>query len=133
MTCSTAATSKSKLTVAQGGKLNVLITVRDVDGELVDLTGASVWFTVRHRTLDTAHVILKRSTLAGGDSSQIEILDQIATPGQLRIKLLATDTKNLQFTPTYVYDVFVTLAGDDGPYQVIPRSEFDILPSVTRI
>lgn len=132
MTCSTAATDKYKLTVAQGSKFTLALTVRDEDGALLDLTGASVWFTVRHRTGDTAHVILKRSLAAGGSDAEVEILNQTTSKGQARVKLVTSDTNNLKPDASYVYDVFVTLTGGDGPYQVIPRSTFDILPSVTR-
>jgi hypothetical protein len=131
LSCSTATNSRYRLTVARGSKRTILVTVRDELGNLVNLDGARLYFTVRHRTEDIATVIVKKSTLAGGSDAQIEILDQTTYRGQCRVKLLGSDTANLRPDLAYWYDMFVTLAAD-GPYEIIPRSEFAITATITR-
>lgn len=132
MTCSTDA-SKFTITVAQGGKFNVLFVVRDIEGALIDVGGALVWFTVRHRTRDVVALIVKLSLAAGGDTSQVEILNQVTHRGQFRVKLTNDDTRSMRYDASYVYDVFLSLSGGDGPYQLVPRSQFVVRPSVTRL
>jgi hypothetical protein len=68
--------STSDFVVARGETKQWTLTAKNLAGVTVDITGAKVYFTVRG--LDDALVFQRKSTAAGGDNNQIEILDQVA-------------------------------------------------------
>ena len=129
MTCS--ATETNKITLAQGASRTITVVCKDEDGNLVNLDGASIYMTARHRTNDTSAVIYKRNTAAGGSDAEIEILDQSTYLGYYRIKLVPTDTRLLRVDRDYVWDSWVVLASG-AYYQAIPRDSLVLLASVTR-
>jgi hypothetical protein len=106
-----------KLTVAQ----------TDEEGEVVpvDLTGASIYFTVKRDLKDTIPVI-KKST---AQITEVEITDAYA--GEANIFLNPLDTQNLE-PGQYLFDVLAVLASGKR-YVVVKVSIFEVLAGVTVI
>ena len=119
--------------VPQGASRQFRCTVR-VDGLLLDLTGAKLYFTVKPRLGDVAYVLMKRSSLAGGSDAEIEILTPQtgagAVTGQFKLKLAPGDTTPLSWDAAFVCDLWVVTAAGDH-YQVVAPGGFAVLPTVT--
>lgn len=121
--------TKQDLCIQQGTSKTLCVTVLDDAGDPVDLTGGSLYLTVRQNIGDVSPSILKTSA----DPLEIEILPQVSpTIGQAKIYLIPGDTVGLATTDPYVYDIWVELA-DGTTYPVIAPSTFLIIPSVTNI
>jgi len=99
--------------------------VTDPTGVAVDLTGATVYFTVKISISDTNSIVQKKST------NPAEILINAPRAGQAQIFLGPSDTQNLDINE-YVYDVWVILASG-ARYPVIPPSILEVEAGVTRI
>ncbi len=98
---------------------------RGLDGSetSVDLTGASVYFTVKREERDAFPVVKKSSA----SSSQIEITD--LRGGVAAIKLLPGDSKDLD-VGQYVFDVLVILANGERHVVILP-SIFEVRAGVS--
>ncbi len=105
------------------------LTVNDSDGAPVDLTSASLWFTVKARTadLDSEAILQKRNTAAGGSDLQIKVI--VALDGTAEIYIVPEDTNEVD-PATYVWDVQVKLA-NDKTYTVI-RGRITFKDDITR-
>lgn len=111
-----------------------MFTIRDRRGNLVDLTGALIWFTVKNRLEDPYASIAKRNAAAGGVDNQALISAQSGvTLGQFQVFGDPADTAPLDPAETYISDAFLQLPG--GPplkrYQVMRNRGFVIDPAVT--
>lgn len=102
-----------------------------------DLTGALIEFAVKRRLEDSDDEVVIYKSSANGPT-EIEILPQVilgvdqTSKGNYVIKLLASDTEELDPSCCYVYDVWVTLAnGSREP--VIDTSPFCIVQRVTPV
>jgi hypothetical protein len=113
------------LVLVRGASKTVELTIVGSDKKPVDLTGATLWFTVKERVEDRDPLILKRST----DGAQIAITQPFS--GKAEIYLFPGDTAKLE-PQEYVFDVWVVLANGKR-YPVIPPSTLAIVPSVTVI
>jgi len=111
------------LTVIRGTSKTYELCVVDEANEPVDLTGATVYFTVKRCTSEETAVLQKTSA----NIAEIEIV----TPkgGIARIYLTPTDTKSLDIRE-YVFDVWVRLASGKV-YAVIPPSTLSVQAGVT--
>ena len=101
------------------------ITVKDASGDPVDITGAAIIFTAKTSEAE-APSIQRRSPLAGGDVTQIEITD--ATKGEFKVHLVPSDTENLE-AGNYVYDIQMTL---NSKVRTIIKSKLTLLEDVTK-
>lgn len=130
MTCA-APTVPRIIMLTQGETLDVAFTVSDPRGGLLDLSGASIYLTVKARLDDSGAVIVKRSALAGGSIAEIEPLDQVTYRGQFLVHFGFVDTATLVFRVSYVYDVWVVLPTGEH-YCVCAASPFKITPTISR-
>ena len=110
--------------------LFVVEEVKDINGVLIEqpvnLTGATIYFSVRKKANSPELLIGKDST----NILAIEILSP-ATDGKAIIHLLSSDTKNMQ-AGEYVFDVWVVLSsGKNVP--VVEISEFLVKEAVTKL
>ena len=114
----------------RGDNRTLALTVTDANG-VVDLGGASIWFTVKRSAndLDADAIISKASgSVPGGGNEQIDITSPAT--GEAEIYILPEDTAGLQ-VPTYdwVYDVQVKTS-EDKVYTV-KQGTFRLLPEIT--
>lgn len=95
-----------------------------------DLTGAKAWLTVKAETdADAETVIEKKNDLAGGDDTEINIIDP--TNGILEVYFIPVDTNTLQ-DGGYWFDLVIENA-DGKRIQAIIPSRFNIKYTVTKI
>jgi hypothetical protein len=95
-----------------------------------DLTGARAWLTVKEETdSDADTVILKRNYLAGGDNTEINIIDP--SNGILEVYFIPDDTKTLQ-DGGYWFDLVIENA-DGKTIQAVAPSRFNIKYTVTKL
>jgi hypothetical protein len=106
-------------------KLTVAQTDDDGDAVPVDLTGASVYFTVKKELKDTIPVIRKSTA----QITEVEVTDPKA--GEAAIYLNPVDTQTLE-PGQYLFDVLVVLASGKR-YIVVKVSIFEVLAGVTVI
>jgi len=111
--------------IVRGTSKTLELTIYDDDlekPEPVDITGATLIFTVKHRVEDAVPLIQKKST----DSAQIVLI--APREGRARIYLVPADTQNLEPKP-YVFDVWLILTGKR--YAVVAPSIFEVHAGVT--
>jgi hypothetical protein len=114
---------ENSVTVHRGASKTLNLTVKDADGNPVDLTGATLYFTVKRKETDASCIIQKISS----DVAQIEIASP-ATQGTAQIFLQPSDTN--KDPGKYRFDVWVVLASG-ARYVVVKPSVFEIVPGVT--
>jgi hypothetical protein len=100
--------SDNNLTVRKGEQYNIHCTIRDKTEALVDLTGASVWFTVKERRTDADPGVLQLTVGSG-----ITLANQVTNKGELDIKILTTHFASVVLDKEYTYDVKVKLSSLD--------------------
>lgn len=95
-----------------------------------DLTGAKAWLTVKEETdADAATVIEKKNDLAGGDDTEINIIDP--ANGVLEVYFVPEDTSTLQ-DGGYWFDLVIENA-DGKTIQAVAPSRFNIKYTVTKL
>jgi hypothetical protein len=106
-----------------------LTVAYDTAGTPVNLDGAKIWFTVKTKTSDedTAAVIQKKNTAAGGSDTQIKIIN--AAGGSVEIYLVPADTDDVD-PGIYVFDVQTTLS--DGKTYTVLRGRIAFKEDVTK-
>ena len=112
------------VSIPKGMTKTLRLTVTDEDGR-VDLTGATIYFTVKEKAEDVAFNLQKITP------TEIVLQTQTvdATKGQALILILPADTIGLSTSTTYVYDTVVVLGTDR--HQVIPNTSFTVTTTVT--
>ena len=114
------------IAMIRGTSLVIELTVTsDDDCTPVDLTGATLIFTVKKCEGDIFPVIQKKSS----DPLEIEVVD--APAGKALIIINPIDTAHLDIQP-YVFDIWVILA-DGRRCVVIPSSPFSLRHAVTML
>ncbi len=108
--------------VARGEDRTLQLTIKDAAGAVVDITGATVTFTVRRRPQDPVLIEKDNSGLGG-----VTLVD--AANGRADIDIQDTDTGPLNVSD-YKYDVFLQQA-DTTRTQVIEPSIFRITSRIT--
>jgi hypothetical protein len=105
------------------------VTANYEDGSAADLTGAKMWFTVKEKASDpdTAALIEKRNTAAGGSDSEIKITNP--TGGAAEVYIVPDDTDEIN-PGIYSYDVQVMLAS--GKTYTIVRDRITFKEDVTK-
>lgn len=115
---------ENQISVYQGESATITIKITDSLNKYVDLTGATVYFTVKINEKDPAHIVQKIST------SGSQILVTKPREGTAEIYISSTDTITLN-SGVYVYDLWVMLAtGKKHP--AIKPSVFELKESVTK-
>lgn len=112
--------------VIRGTSKTLKLTLVDLANKPVNLTGATVHFTVKKEILDRVPIIKK--------SSQVLTEIEIQSPpedGVARIFLDPADTQDLE-PNLYTFDVWVILSSGKR-YQVVKTSVLELHPGVTVI
>lgn len=119
----------NNIQITQGESQTRRLTVRDADGNLVDLTGCVVYLTVKAKEGDTVALISKVSTTP----SQILILTPQTLDNKGKADIFFTPTDTLTMTPKdYRFDTWVVLASLQRKVVIRP-SPFTVQPTVTVI
>jgi len=116
--------SSSALQLVRGASKTLELTVLDEAGDAFDLSGCTLWFTVKKAAADQQPVVQKKSD----DVAEIQIVD--AREGRADIYLLPADTFSLP-AREYVFDVWVVSGADR--YIVVGPAALELQDSVTRI
>lgn len=90
-----------------GNDLNIDYTINDLDGSTVDLTGASITFSVKEERGATSYVFQRQNTAAGGGNTEIEEIDY--TLGTFTVHIIAANTSSLS-SGSFVCDVEIETA-----------------------
>jgi hypothetical protein len=96
-----------------------------------DLTGAKVWLSVKDETSDTDAnaLILKRNDLAGGDATEINVIDP--SGGILEVYFVPADTNSLE-EGDYWFDLVIENSSAKV-MQAVPPSKFHVSYTVTKV
>lgn len=112
--------TSNKIRMVKGDSRTLLVTIEDIDGNAIDLTGYSIIFSVKLIQRDTAYIFQKKNTVAGGGDDQILLLDQITEKGKFRVFIKPDDTSPLRNQGNnYVYDIQIQLGTDEVKTPVI--------------
>lgn len=96
-------------------------------GVALNLTGATVWFTVKDT--DRAEDANARLQLRSDDTSEIEITSP--TTGQVEVKFVGTgDKSTASLKGRYLYDLQVLLSS--GELLTMARGFIEFVPGITR-
>lgn len=109
--------------IYRGDNRTLKVTIKGADGVVVDITNATIKFTVKKNVADEENKIQKTTNSA----SQISITD--AANGEYEIYLLPADTQDMD-VDNYEYDSELITAA--GKVYTVVRGEFSILAEVTR-
>lgn len=94
--------------IVPGDDVTGTLTIKDIDGVPVDLTGAKVWLTVKASYTDPdANAVFKYDTVT--NPSNIWIAD--AESGVVGWKISNTDSVLLTENTSYYYDFQILLSG----------------------
>lgn len=112
-----------EIEIIAGSSKTLEVSVVDKDGVVVDLTGATAYFTVKQSVEDVDALIAKASTTP----AQITITD--APNGKFRVFLSPSDTASMD-VGQYICDMWVVLTTGKR-YPIISPSVFEVKPRVT--
>lgn len=101
----------------------------EINSVAFDVTGASVWFSVKENLddLDADALITKENAAAGGDDTQANITD--GTGGIIEIYIKPADTVDME-AGDYWYDVVIETTVP-RKLQAVSPSRFSVLQPVT--
>jgi hypothetical protein len=111
--------------IPRGSSRTLPMPITDANGKPLDLTGATVIFTVKQTVLDTSYMIHKSSV------NPLQIAITSARGGLVSIFLLYSDTIGKD-PGEYVYDVWV-IDSLGNRFPVIDPAPFVIQPTVTTL
>ena len=95
-----------------------------VDGSALDLSGATIWLTIKDDTTDPdTEAKLAYST---AEDTEVKITD--ATAGKFSVYLKQADTAKLE--GSWQYDIKVKLSG--GSFRRLARGTIEFLPNITQ-
>jgi hypothetical protein len=97
------------ITIARGEDREETFTIT-LNGTPLDLTTVGVGVYVS-RYVNGPRLFEKHNTADGGDDTQIELLDQVATPGKFKAKFASADTIGLA-KADYSIDVWTDADGE---------------------
>lgn len=100
-----------------------MFVVKTQDDVAVDITGATITFSVKEKTSDTTALI----TRIVGSGIVIDP-DQVNNKGKYQLSLVPSNTTGLGIGP-YEFDIEMVL---DAKLQTIARGNFEILDDITR-
>jgi hypothetical protein len=105
----------ANLTFRHGDVAKYTITLVRSDASPLDLTGTTVWLTIKPTyggSTDDSDAILKFYWVDGGASYGLTV--SIPTSGVVNLKILHADTVPLPIGVQWVYDIQVLVPEDDG-------------------
>jgi len=106
----------------KGDHRTFLLTVKDQNGVVVDITGATIIFSLKADPTNATALVEKIST----DINEIEITNP--TQGEAEIYLIPADTSDLE-PGIYFYDVELTTTS--GKVYTLVKGELNLLQDVT--
>lgn len=109
--------------IIRGTSKTLVLTIRDKEGDLVNLTGSTIYMTVRTKETDENCLFQKIST----SGQQIDIPNP--TDGIAKIFIDPQDTIGKKPT-RYVYDILIILASGER-HVVVGPAVFEIKAGVT--
>lgn len=95
--------------IKRGSDFVIMFEARNEYGGIIDLTGASIYFTLKADPDSTSILITKENTAGGGSDSEIEVIS--ATDGLGIVKILRADTLSLA-NRNYYYDIYIDSTTD---------------------
>ena len=110
--------------ITRGEDKNFPLQAFNSSGAVIDLTSATVTFTVKESSASVTPEFTRKNTAAGGNDNEVEVTS--ATDGLFVVKVSATNTADLNID-TYYYDVQV----NDGTNYVTHSGAFIIQQSVS--
>jgi len=117
--------NRQNLEISRGDAVTYCLEVEDDDQVDVDITGSTIWFTVKEDADDTDAAALIQ--LSSADIAEIDIYSP--TIGRARIYVKNAHTQNIAIG-RHIYDVQIKTAAGD-PYTVV-LGAFTVLADVTR-
>lgn len=114
---------ENSITIVRGTSKTLRLTVTDTTGQVVDLTGGKLVFTVKCSTYDDLPLIQKLT------STPSEGALTLPREGVAEFYLQPSDTSGLS-TKGYVFDVWLITAANDR-YSVVGESSFVVVSGVT--
>lgn len=119
---------EDSIEVPRGSSRTLEISITDLDGNIVDITGARVVMTLKEDVRDSAlDCIFVKDT-----NDPLEAVITNPTGGIVEISIIPSDTQNLDPGFEYVYDVWLVQATGDR-FQVVGPAVFKVTDSVTQI
>ena len=116
---------ENAIEVVRGQSKTLKLTVKDKAGVVVDLTGSTIYFTVKEKLTDPKPLIQKLST----NIAEIEVPNPV--DGTANIFIVPDDTRSLG-RGKYVYDLWIVLStGERNP--LIKPSTFEVTLGATVI
>jgi len=115
------------LTILRGSSKTLELTVRDKNKDLVNLTGAKIFFTIKRSIEATSELVRKTSDTP---AEAVLLAQSGDTLGQAQIFLSPSDTIGATPARDYYYDVWVELVSGKR-YPVIKPSQLDLRRAVT--
>lgn len=122
--------TRADWTAVRGDAFAKNVTAYDATGAILDLTGKTVWFTVKDAAdqgTDDTNAITRCYWVSGGSSSGITV--SAPTTGVIQIVAPGSDMAALNPERRYVYDVQVLL--NSQPYTLV-YGDISVLSDVTR-
>ena len=100
-------------------------TINDANGDPVDITSASLTFSVKKNYDDSSYSFQRKNTAAGGSDAGIEILT--GASGICRVKILPDNTSGLDIG-SYQYDLEMVVSSKTG---TVAQDKFKIKYGIT--
>jgi hypothetical protein len=116
----------SSMTATRGDTNRYTLTISR-SGARVDLTGVSVWFTVKRAHADSDDDALIQKTVGDGITPADQ--GEAATEGQAELVLAPADTASLSPTTIYYYDVQIL---ESTVVTTVDSGTFTVSADVTR-
>jgi hypothetical protein len=117
---------ENAVSVTRGTSKTLVLTVKDKEGDPVNLTGATIYFSVKRDEEDVGNPLIQKIST---NSTEIEIPNP--TDGIAKIYLQPSDTQNFDVTQ-YKFDVWMVSAIGKR-FVVVKTSIFNVEAAVTRI
>lgn len=114
---------ENSISIVRGTSKTLKLTVKTSAGQIVDLTGGRLVFTVKYSTYDDLPLIQKLTT------NPTEGSLTLPREGQAEFYLTPGDTNGLPVAQ-YVFDVWLITAADER-YSVVDASSFVVTSGVT--
>lgn len=114
-------TYTAKISLYRGDSKALTLTFTDEDDAVVNITGGTVVFTVKHSKDDADSAAIMQKTVTSHTNP---------TGGVSKVSITGDDTKNI--TPgVYRYDIQLALTG--GVKKTVAFGDFEVLADITRV
>ena len=103
--------TENKFTIRRGFAGSITMTFKDADGNVINLTGATVYFDIKNKKSDTSVLISKSST--AGTISVSDATNGVFSVAFTQTDTLTTMTKNCIGEATAVYSTSSIIRSKD--------------------